>query len=88
MDLLFKKYASPFLLLDGMITTGRFSEFVDRFIEIHNEDTTWEFYLHKVQDKSYAEFKDEISIPVVTQADIETTVTDSINILNSFNPKQ
>lgn len=89
MDLVFSKYTSPFLLLDGFIGTGRFSEFVKEFIEIENERTTWEFYLHKIDDKTYAEFKAEIEpIPEVEPEDIEATVFESMKILNGFIPEQ
>lgn len=55
MDLLFSRYASPFLLLDQMILTDRFSAFVSELLRIRNEEkdeqTLWEFFLHKVFDK-------------------------------------
>lgn len=88
MDLLFSKYASPFLLLDGLILTGRFEDFIDEFVRLENEKVKWEFYLHKVQDKSFAEFKADIEpIKNFSPEDIETTVTESQNILNSFKPE-
>ena len=63
MDLLFSRYASPFLLLDQMILTDRFSAFVSELLRIRNEEkdeqTLWEFFLHKVFDKSFYEFATE-----------------------------
>ena len=53
MDLLFRRYASPFLLLDEVIKNNRLSEFVAEVMKSENERQTWEFYLHKVFDKSY-----------------------------------
>ena len=96
MDLLFKRYASPFLFVDGMIQTGRFHEFVVEFIKTTNEDLEekydWEFFIHKVYDKSYQEFKEEIRInkenQEMSEYDIETTLNHSMNILNSFNPEE
>ena len=38
MDLLFQRYASPFLFVDGMIQTGRFAEFVIEFIKTTNQE--------------------------------------------------
>ena len=38
MDLLFKRYANPFLLLDNLIATGRFLEFIFELIDIQNEE--------------------------------------------------
>ena len=94
MDLLFKRYASPFLFVDGMIQSGRFLEFVIDFIKVTNQETedsfTWEYFLHKVYDKSYQEFKEEIEInrenQELSEQDIETTVQHSMGILSSFNP--
>lgn len=88
MDLLFNRYASPFLLLDGMLETGRFSEYVRKFIDIQNEEKIYNLWMHKVYDKSYADFKEQITpakpaIPV----DLETTIRGSKEILNSFIPE-
>ena len=35
MDLLFREYASPFILLDNLIISLKFNEWVDRFLESH-----------------------------------------------------
>lgn len=87
MDLVFARYSSPFLLLDGYIGSGRFQEFIDEFVELENDRSTWEFYLHKIENKTFAEFKAEIEpAPYVRPEDIETTVTESMNILNGFIP--
>lgn len=51
MDLLFSRYASPFLLLDSMIGCGRFLEFVSEIHDMNNErvinDTLFDTWLHK-----------------------------------------
>ena len=87
MDLLFKKYANPFLLLDGMIETGRFAEFVIKFMELDNEDTMWDYFLHKVYDKSFEDFKRSLHpVKKPTFKDIKTTVNDSKSILDGFIP--
>lgn len=97
MDLLFQRYASPFLFLDGMIQTKRFCEFVDEFVlTLHDEkerQTRWEFYLHKVRsDYSFGEFVDELENNQhnknLSAETIESTVQNSINILNGFNPER
>ena len=96
MDLLHKRYASPFSFMDGYIATGRFNEFVSSFIDTVNQEKeekhNWEFFLHKVFDKSYGEFIDSIKINNETQnmsvRTIETTVEDSMNILKNFKPKE
>ena len=93
MDLLFKRYANPFLLLDEMIASSRMLEFVDKVIKIHNEeqenDTLWQFYLHKVFDKTYEAFLRESGktkpIPEET-VDFETTIKESMIMLQDFKP--
>ena len=47
-------------LIDSMILTHRLSEFVDKVIELYNEekkeDMLWDIWLFRVHDKSYADF--------------------------------
>lgn len=89
MDLLFRRYASPFLLLDEVIKNNRLSEFVTEVMKSENERQTWEFYLHKVSDKSYSDFKESLGTvegTVPSEADLEATVKSSENILNNFKP--
>lgn len=96
MDLLYQRYASPYLFLDGMIQTGRFDSFVDDFIDIvlkeKEEKVNWEFFLHKVYEGTFAEFTEQLKIDKenanMSARTIETTVQHSMDILNSFNPEQ
>lgn len=91
MDLLFSKYASPFLLLDEIILNNRFCDFVIEIMNSENERKTWEFYLHKVFDKSYEDFKsslgsDSVRTEKISKTDLETTILNSKNTLNNFRP--
>lgn len=89
MDLLFRRYASPFLLLDEVIKNNRLSEFVTEVIKSENERRTWELYIHRVFDKSYSDFKESLGTvegTVPPEADLEATVKSSENILNNFKP--
>jgi hypothetical protein len=96
MDLLFKRYASPFLFIDGMIRTGRFCSFVEEFCETimkeKEEQTNWEYFLHKVWEGSFKDFKANIEnnreLQNLSKTIIETTVQKSMNILNNFNPER
>lgn len=86
MDLLFKRYASPFSLLDEVIRNRQLCEFIKTFaVEVEN-DQLWEFFLHKVNGQTFEEFKGSIKPKIVTEADLETTVTTSYNIIQNFNP--
>lgn len=81
-------------LVDSMIRTRRFYEFVREFIEMHNEETKektlWEFYLHRVFDVSFQDFKDSLpqEVDVPSDAEIAETIFCSSDMLNSFNPCQ
>ena len=92
MDSLFQRYASPFVLLDGFILTKSLNSFVDDFfdfvIEERKEKTEWEFFLHKVYDKSWSEFSDSIKQSDNREPiDLGATLLKSKNILNNFTPE-
>lgn len=56
-------------------------------MNLENEKTLWEFYLHKVFDKSFEEFKNSISGQIMpAKEDVETTVKNSMDMLQNFNP--
>jgi hypothetical protein len=92
MDHLAKRYGDPCFLLDGYIQTGRFCVFVEGFLEQQQEDETWEFFLHRVWDKSYNEFRDELkttqSLKTMSERTMEATVKKSMDILENFQPDQ
>ena len=83
------------MLLDHYVKAGRLCEFLDEIIRIKNNEledkANWEYFLHKVFDKSYSEFMKEIgkatmpAEPEVMEVEqIETTVKNSMEILESF----
>lgn len=88
--MLFAKYANPMILLDGMIRARRFKDFCLEFIQIRNQETEektlWEYYLHRVYDQSFNEFKDSLKVEEqsATQETIKTTIADSRQMLNEF----
>ena len=91
MDLLFTRYASPFVLLDGLILTNSLNNFVNEFFNIINEErkekSQWEFFLHKVYDKSWNEFVNDIEQSEnQTPIDLGATLVKSKNMLNNFTP--
>lgn len=91
MDLIFKRYANPFLLFDNLIATGRFLEFILEFIDIRNEEKIYDYWLRKVFNKGFEEFKKQVmennEIADVDNQNVETTINESMNILNNFNPQ-
>ena len=97
MDLLFKRYASPFSFIDGMMQSGRFDEFVVELVNTVNEEkedaTTWEFYLHKVNPEvSYKDFVDELEndkqLQNMTEEDKAESINIAMSILNNFDPER
>ena len=92
MDLLFVRYASPFVLLDSLIMTNSLNSFVydffDFIIEERKEKTEWEFFLHKIYDKSWSEFSKEIEQSENQKpVDLGATLVKSKNMLNNFTPE-
>lgn len=93
--MLFKRYASPFLLLDGMIQTESFTEFVIEFLTLYGEEQTdsylWDLFVHSYSDKTFEEFKkDQLKKPSKepTENDLKATVKNSFDTLNGFNPSE
>lgn len=52
------------VIIDKMILTGRFTEFVQELMKIRNqeveEQTRWDFWLHRVFDMSFADYLKKI----------------------------
>ena len=87
MDLLFKRYASPFLLIEQMIAINSFSDFVTKLINLNDEDILWEFFLHKYMgEQSYSERKESLESKEVSAEEAEKIISNSFDILNSFEP--
>ena len=92
MDRLFARYADPFSFINGMLRTGRFEEFVDSFIEAvradEDEEKSWQFFLHRVMEGSYADFRERVKVQGenqnMTARAFETTVHDSMRILEKL----
>ena len=87
MDLLFTRYASPFVLLDGLIMTNSLNSFVDDFFDFVKEKSQWEFFLHKVYDQSWSDFVKEIEQSENQKPiDLGATLVKSKNMLSNFTP--
>ncbi len=92
MDLLFTRYASPFLFMDGMIQNSMLCEFIGKVVNAKHEADEWEVYLHKVWDKSFSEFKQELQLnrqhQHMSSTCAEHTIKESMNILKNFDPEK
>lgn len=91
MDLLFKRYANPYIFLDSMLECGCFAETVGQIWNFEQDDISWEYFLHKIWDKTFDEFKNEISpkdeSKFIDKEVVGATVIKSKNILDGFAPK-
>lgn len=97
MDLVFKRYSSPFLFLNILIENNNFSSGIDELYHIKNEEKWWEMYLATLplNEKSYDEWKKEslkgsdLSINKSEELSVEyveTAIKKSQDILSNFNP--
>lgn len=88
MDLLFHRYASPFLLLDQIIPSGDLADFISTVWEIRDEEMQWQYFLSKVFDKSFEDFKETLKPQKgMSKEEIEATIKDSMAMMDSFIPE-
>ena len=90
---MYRRYANPVPLINGMIRTKRLMEFVNSLVEKHNREerdkTLWEVWLHRIFDKSFKEFSDGIEDnqkAAPTQEEVSNIVLETKNMLNAFVP--
>lgn len=90
---MFKRYSNPFSLFDELIESNQFNDFIMTLNTKYIEDLEYDLWLHKVYDKSFEEFKKDISISRDAQAgymneeDVKATVKKSNEILSNFTPQ-
>lgn len=84
MDMTYHRYANPLPLLDEMIRFGCFSELVETIFREKETQQEWEYYLHKVWDKSFSDFRTQMKqeTKARTEFDLETTLEDSMKFAN------
>ena len=81
------------MLLEQMFQNGQLCDFIDGFIKIRNDEinekTQWEFYLHRVFDKSFSYFvaENEFAIMLETVRNLEETFNHAFDILENFIPE-
>ena len=96
LDLLFIEYASPFILLDTVIQTGQFVDFLETFRRKREERIRWEYYIHKLSpldDRSWDQFNRDLDGGIVMEErpsdeEITETVKQSYKIMKGFNPER
>lgn len=100
MDLIFKRYSNPFLLLDNLIESDDLEDAVDMIINQSRNDNDWQLYLslNPWNEKNFLEWKKEIyksnKSNEVTMSKKEAKeyfqkeYKNSLDILNNFKPPQ
>lgn len=82
--------------MEQMILTKQFNAWVHSVVDISNkamqEKTQWEYYIHRIYDKTFEAFvsenekKQHETSETIDEETLETTVKKSMDILASFNP--
>ena len=76
-----------------LIQTNKFSDFINTLNDKYIEELNYEYWLHRVFDKSYPEFKKELQLSsdaqrgYMDEEDIKTTVNKSKDLLSTFKPQ-
>lgn len=75
-----------------MLETGSFAESIEQALVSYNEAQLMEIWLHKVVDKSFNDFRDELISMAerenISDRQIGNILTRSHNILDSFTPTE
>ena len=102
MDLLFSRYASPFLFVDTLIKSNSLHKGLLDIIKLKDEEMTWQMYCSLLSNpmskvKSYKDFKNQLgrgqSISTKSNSkglksiQVKEISEQSSNILNSFKPR-
>lgn len=76
-----------------LIKNNKFSDFINTLYDKHIEELNYEYWLHRVFDKSYPEFIKEIQLSndaqrgYMDEEDVKATVNKSKDILSNFTPQ-
>lgn len=91
--MLSQRYACPFLMLDEFIQLGQLHDFVTEvmksIVEERDEKIKWEFFLHKVFDKTYEEFlngvpEEKETSKGMSEEEIKNVVNESASLIDLF----
>ena len=92
MDLLYKRYASPFNYLDVLLEYGEFGRGVRNIWDTANDDKAWELYLsyNPHNKKSFDDWKKDLkgndAPQKMSKTQVDATVEKSQKILKNFKP--
>lgn len=90
--MIYQRYSSPLTLLNSLIENNLFSNHIDTLNKKVIFDFEFDVWLHKVEDKSFNDWREEIHrnadarSVTMNKNELKATVLKSSNILNSFEP--
>lgn len=88
--MLFRRYASPYLILDEVIASFKLCEFIDYIISEHHEQQLWDYWLHRVYNMSFSEYKRRCEKPEesysMTNSQVNKVIEDTRKILRDIKP--
>jgi hypothetical protein len=98
LDSLFKDYGNPTILLDGVISSCQFCEWLDAQYENKEEQTMWEYYIHKLgawDERSFDEFRQGVRTGrpakeqvIPTKEQTSATIKKSYDLVKHFEISQ
>lgn len=97
MDLIFKRYSSPFFIINEMIANNQLVEFINKLYDITNDEKIYEFWLHRVYGQSFEEYKGSLNVQKNSsdardyskeKVDVNKVVSQSMDILNDLKPNE
>lgn len=91
MDLIFKRYSSPFFIINEMIAQGQFNDYIDKLYDIYNEEKIYDIWLHKIYGQTYEAYRDSLNIrknsePRQDKVNVDAVVKSSFDVLNEIKP--
>lgn len=101
MDLLFRRYANPYIFLDSCILSNEFSNAIDFIFKEDENEKLWDLYLHTLplNEKSFEDWKNGIiaspsnvtemnvdKTANMTKEEVDATIQKTQKILRNFKP--
>ncbi len=90
MDLLFKRYANPFAIMDEMLSVGKMTDFIIHLVRQEQEEMQWDVWLHKIEGLGFEEYKAKLAEKnksyAMSTKQVDATINKSKGILKRFKP--
>lgn len=75
-------------MIDALINIGAFSSWVDEFAEGESDRILWDIWVHRIFDKSFADFKKSLEPKEeISDEQVADIISDSMKALENFVPE-